>query len=572
MMRSVRELFPPEERNTMNRRATPVIVVGICLLLAGSAGAQVHDPRALEADPELAEEAIAPVLDGLGDEFITITTTNPMSQQFFNQGLRLTYGFNHSEALRAFKESARLDLENPMAYWGWALVLGPNLNLPMQDEVKAQAYEALQTALSLKERATEKERAFIDALATRYSDDDDADREQLDLAYSKAMAALHQAYPDDNNAATLYAASLMNLNPWGYWRKDGSPQQNTLAILAILEAAIERDPDHTGAAHYYIHLVEATRPKLAEQVAERLASLAPKAGHLVHMPAHIYMRLGRYEDSYNTNVKAVQADEDYITSCSAQGIYPLGYYPHNIHFMVWSAMYEGRRAETLSLARKVAGKIPDHIDEKNWDAYELFRSQPFYAMVRFGMWENVLAEPKPIEKSRYMTGIWHYSRALAYLHGGNARAARREWKSLEEIRQGIEAATSRRGAYGTLLSIASEIIQGERSAARGRYSEALSHLERGVRLQDSLGYSEPPAWYFPVRHLLGAVLLEAGHPEEAEVVYWADLRDYPDNGYALFGLEQSLRAQGKDDEAAIAGVRFERAWRRADVQLTTSRF
>jgi len=556
----------------MNKRATTVLAAGICFVLAGSAFAQIHDPRALEADPDLAEEAIAPVLDGLGDESISITTSNPKSQQFFNQGLRLTYGFNHSEALRAFKESARLDLENPMAYWGWALVLGPNLNLPMQDEVKTQAYEAMQNALSLKERATEKERAFIDALATRYSDEDDADREQLDVAYSKAMKTLHQTYRDDNNAATLYAASLMNLNPWNYWQKDGSPQENTPEILATLEAAIERDPEHTGAVHYYIHLVEATHPEMAEQSAELLASLAPKAGHLVHMPAHIYMRLGRYEDSYDTNAKAVEADENYITSCSAQGIYPLGYYPHNIHFMVWSAMYEGRRAETLSLARKVAGKIPDHIDEKNWSAYELFRSQPFYAMVRFGMWDEVLAEPKPIEKSRYMTGIWHYSRALAYLHEGNARAAKREWKSLEKIREGIEDTASRRGAYGTLLLIASEIIQGEMGAAKGHYSEALSHLERGVRLQESLGYSEPPAWYFPVRHVLGAVLIEAGYPEEAEVVYWADLRDYPDNGYALFGLEQSLRVQGKDDQAEIIGERFERAWGRADVQLTTSRF
>ena len=556
----------------MNKRATTVLVAGICFVLAGSAFAQIHDPRAIEADPDLAEEAIAPVLDGLGDESISITTSNPESQQFFNQGLRLTYGFNHSEALRAFKESARLDLENPMAYWGWALVLGPNLNLPMQDEVKAQAYEAMQTALSLKERATEKEQAYIDALATRYSDDDDADRSQLDVAYSEAMETLHQTYPDDNNAATLYAASLMNLNPWNYWQGDGSPQENTPQILAILEAAIERDPEHTGAVHYYIHLVEAMHPKMAEQAAELLASLAPKAGHLVHMPAHIYMRLGRYEDSYDTNAKAVKADENYIASCNAQGIYPLGYYPHNIHFMVWSAMYEGRRAETLSLARKVAGKIPDHIDEKNWDSYELFRSQPFYAMVRFGMWDDVLTEPKPIEKSRYMTGIWHYSRALAYLHRGNARTAKREWRSLEKIREGIDDAESRRGAYGTLLSIASEIIQGETDAAKGRYTEALSHLERGVRLQESLGYSEPPAWYFPVRHVLGAVLIEAGYPEEAEVVYWADLRDHPDNGYALFGLEQSLRVQGKDDQAEIVGARFKRAWGRADVQLTTSRF
>ncbi len=350
----------------MKKVAATVILAVLGFMLAASAFAQIHDPRALEADPDLAEEAIAPVLDGLGDESIRITTSNPRSQQFFDQGLRLTYGFNHSEALRAFKESARLDLENPMAYWGWALVLGPNLNLPMQKDVEAQAYEAMQTALEFKGRATEKEQAFIDALATRYSDDEEADRGELNVAYSQAMEALHQAYPDDNNAATLYAASLMNLTPWNYWQKDGSPRENTPRIVSTLKGVIERDPEHTGAIHYYIHLMEANHPKEAEPAAELLADLAPKAGHLVHMPAHIYMRLGRYKDSYDTNSKAVEADEGYITSCSAQGIYPLGYYPHNIHFMVWSAMYEGRREETLSLARKVAGKIPDHIDEKNW--------------------------------------------------------------------------------------------------------------------------------------------------------------------------------------------------------------
>jgi hypothetical protein len=556
----------------MSKRVMTVLCTVIGIALAGSALAQIHDPRALEADPEVAPEAIAPVLDGLGDEGMTITTDSPRAQEFFNQGLRLTYGFNHSEALRAFKESARLDLENPMAYWGWALVLGPNLNLPMQAEVEDQAYRAMQNALSLKDRGTEKEQAYIDALATRYSDDEEAERKELNIAYSQAMKALHEAYPEDNDAATLYAASLMNLSPWNYWMKDGSPRENTPEILAVLEQAIERDNGHTGAIHYYIHLVEEKHPEKAERAAELLAPLAPKAGHLVHMPAHIYMRLGRYADSYDTNAKAVQADENYITSCRAQGIYPLGYYPHNIHFMVWSAMFQGRSVETLELARKVAAKIPDHIDEKNWSAYELFRSQPFYAMVRFGMWDEVLAEPKPIERSQYMTGIWHYARALAYLHEGNRRSARREWKSLDKIREVTPDTAVRRGSYGTLMLIASEIVQAELAAEKGDYSEALLRLERGVRLQDGLDYAEPPAWYFPVRHLLGAVLIEAGYPEEAEVVYWADLRDHPDNGYALFGLVQSLRAQGKDDQADEADERFKRAWESADVQLTTSRY
>ena len=291
------------------------------------------------------------------------------------------------------------------------------------------------------------------------------------------------------------------------------------------------------------------------------------------MPAHIYMRLGRYQDSHEQNIKAVEADEGYISSCRAQGVYPLGYYPHNIHFMVWSAMFEGRSAEALALARKVAGKIPDHVDERNWGAYELFRSQPYSTMVRFGMWDEILAEPRPLERAPYLTGIWHYARALAYLYRDDAARARREWAELEVTRENIEAMPDdKRGDYPKLLTIASEIVQGEMSAKSGRPIEALPHLERALRLQESLLYTEPPAWYFPVRHVLGAVLIEAGYPDEAEAVYWTDLRQYPDNGYALFGLERSLRAQGKDEEAEAVAERFARAWARADVKLTTSRF
>ncbi len=292
------------------------------------------------------------------------------------------------------------------------------------------------------------------------------------------------------------------------------------------------------------------------------------------MPAHIYMRLGRYEDSYKQNIKAVEVDEGYITSCNIQGVYPLGYYPRNIHFMVWSAMFEGRSAEALELARKVAGKIPDHVDERNWGSYELFRSQPYSTMVRFGMWEEILAEPRPTERAPYLTGIWHYARALAYMHRDNADRARSEWKALDAIANGIEAVPGdeRRGDYPKLLTIASEIVQGEMSAKNGHPVEGRPHLERALRLQDSLPYTEPPVWYFPVRHVLGAMLIEAGYPDEAEVVYWTDLRQYPENGFALLGLEQSLRAQGKDEEAEDAAERFARAWARADVKLTTSRF
>lgn len=554
-----------------------------CLLAcwAGKASwAQAHDPRALEADPATAEERIAPVLDGLGSAHLDITTSDPEAQRFFDQGLRLTYGFNHSEALRAFKEAARLDPDCAMAYWGWALVLGPNINLPMQDDVRAQAWEAMEQALALKDDVSETERDYIEALAVRYEspfsadadeeaepEDEEEDRRSLlDDAYAGAMKALHEKYPDDNHAATLYAASLMNLNPWVYWYGDGSPRPGTNEILGALEGAIERDPNHIGAIHYYIHAVEEKRPHRAEAAADTLASLAPNAGHLVHMPAHIYMRLGRYQDSYDQNAKAVAADEGYITACSAQGIYPLGYYPHNIHFMVWSAMFEGRSAESLDMARKVASKIPEHVDEDNWGAYELFRSQPIYAMVRFGLWNEVLAEPKPVAKAKFMTGVWHYARALAFLHTDSRRKAKAELKSLRH--QGEEVA----GRYRPLLTIAELIVEAELDVDRTRYDDAIAKLDQAVRLEDSLDYNEPPSWYFPVRHLLGAVLLEAKRHEEAEVVYWDDLRNHPENGWALFGLERSLRAQDRKDEADAVGKRFAKAWERADVRLRSSRF
>ncbi len=552
------------------------LVAGLCLGLATlNSQAQIHDPRALQADPGSATEKIAPVLEGLGDEHFEITTSNAEAQRFFDQGLRLTYGFNHSEALRAFKEAARLDPDAAMAYWGWALALGPNINLPMQDNVREQAWEATQKAIDLRDKVTEKERAFIDALAVRYSDEEEVDedrRKELNMIYSDAMEALHKAYPDDNEAATLYAASLMNLTPWSYWNGDGTPGAYTSNLLASLEGAIARDPEHTGAIHYYIHATEEKHPQQAEVAADTLATLAPNAGHLVHMPAHIYMRLGRYKDSYDQNVMAVEADEGYLTTCSTQGIYPLGYYPHNIHFLVWSAMFEGRSATTLEMARKVAGKIPEHLDEDNWSAYELFRSQPLYAMVRFGMWEEILSEPPPIERARYMTGVWHYARALAFLNTNEAGKGKRELRKLRSMRDQMTNLGGRRTGYATLLTIATRIVEAEVDVSRGKFDPAIAKLEEAIRLEGTLGYGEPPAWYFPVRHILGAVLIEAGRPAEAEVVYWMDLAQFRENGFALFGLEQSLRAQEKEEQADAVAARFKKAWQRADMELTSSRF
>ncbi|WP_138380379.1 tetratricopeptide repeat protein [Luteithermobacter gelatinilyticus] len=551
------------------------IFSAVLLFSAAPGLAQIHDPKALEADPRTATGPIAPVLSGLGNHHFPVTTQNDRSQYFFNQGFRLTMGFNHSEALRAFKEAARLDPNNAMAYWGWALVLGPNLNLPMQADVMPQAYAAIQTAQRLKDRVSARERAYIEALATRYSNDPEVDRGLLDRAYVQAMKKLMAQYPDDLDAATLYAAAIMNTNPWDYWYPDGTPKPQTKVVMATLQSVIERNPDHAGAHHYLIHTVEAFRPELGVASADRLGKLMPGAGHLVHMPAHIYMRVGRYTDSYAANVAAIKADEGYITQCRAQGLYPLGYYPHNIHFLVWSAMFMGRSQAALAAARKVAAKIPQGNTSNTWALNETFRSQPMFVMVRFGLWEDMLAEPQPDKKALFMTGIWHYGRGMAYAHQGDLSRAEQELTRLRTMQQNATKTPAYMlgfGQAGRLLAIAERILTGEIAAKQGQYDAAIASLEKAVRLEDSLLYNEPPDWYFPVRHILGAVLLEAGLPTEAEVVYWEDLRRNPNNGYSLFGLKQSLEAQDKAELAAVVENRLERAWKAADVTLKTSRF
>jgi tetratricopeptide (TPR) repeat protein len=555
---------------------TIIISLTLLCLIAAPAAAQVHDPVALAADPAKARTPIAPRLEGLGDHHFPVTTQVPESQVFFDQGLRLTYAFNHSEALRAFKEAARLDPDNAMAYWGWALVLGPNLNLPMMPDVVPQAYSAIHQATALKSKVSPRERAYIEALGKRYSNDPSADRASLDLAYAQAMGDLTARYPDDPDAATLYAAALMNLSPWDYWNLDGSPKGRTEEVLVTLQSVIDRNPRHPGALHYYIHTVEARHPEKGEQPADRLAGLMPGAGHLVHMPSHIYMRVGRYADAYDANRRAVAADENYITQCRAQNIYPLNYYPHNIHFMAWSAMFQGRPQEALQAARKIVDKVPPELsaDKNVWALYETFLSQPMFVMVRFGMWEAMLTEPKPDVDSRFMTGIWHYGRALAYLNTGRSDRGRQELRGLTEARKAMGEVDHYVGyaAAETLLTIAEEIVQGEAAYAGGGTFEGLAHLERAVRLEDSLRYNEPPDWYFPVRHYLGAMLLDAGWPGEAEVVYAADLQKNPDNGYALYGLKIALEQQGKHQDANVVAKRFNNAWADATYMLVSSRF
>ncbi|WP_394176504.1 tetratricopeptide repeat protein [Thalassotalea litorea] len=555
----------------------PLNAVLLCLTTTFSLNswAGAHDPRALNADPLTAESQIAPLLEGLGDNHFKVTTKNPQSQIFFDQGLRLAYAFNHSEALRSFKESARLDPENAMAYWGWAMVLGPNLNLKMVPEVEPRAYKAIQLALSHKEKVTELEQGLINAMAKRYSDDDSVTRKELDIDYADAMEALVQKHPNNSDINTLYAASLMNIYGRDYWYADGSPKKRIIDAKGALESAIEINPRHAGALHYFIHLVESPHPNLAEKHADVIANLMPGAGHIVHMPSHIYMRVGRFTDSYNTNAKAAKADERYITQCQSQGIYPLIYYPHNVHFMAWSAMNQGRPAEALTAARKIVGKVPPGLSSnpRVWALYEKFLSQPMFVMVRFGLWDDMLKEPKPDSGSSLMTGVWHYGRALAFTHTGNLEKASEEATNLKSIIDKMEESHELKETTSyRLLTIADNIVDGEITFAKGDTFRGIAHLEQAVRIEDSIRYNEPPDWYFPVRHFLGAMLLDANAPREAEVVYAEDLRKNPENGYSLLGLKLALEMQGREEDALAFNERFNQAWRDATHDLKSSRF
>jgi tetratricopeptide (TPR) repeat protein len=564
-----------ERRNiSMNRLAFSIVAASF----AATALAQHkhgYDTRALGADPlASAEIQLAPVLEGLGEHHHKVTTSSERAQMFFDQGLKLTYAFNHQEALRSFKEAVRLDPDCAMAYWGWAFVLGPNLNLPMGEDAGVQAYRAIQEAVARKGRVTERERLYIEALARRYAREPAADRSALDRAYAGGMAELHRRFPEDNDAAALYADAIMNLSPWNYWTKDGHPRARTPEILSVLEGVLERDPQHEGALHLYIHATEAVVPERGVAAADALTGLAPGAGHLVHMPSHIYMRVGRYADAFEANVNAALADEGYLTACRNQGLYPLTYYPHNVHFLAWAAIFQGRRGEAMNASRKVALQVPADMLGNDWALQQTFLAMPLYTLVRFGDWEAILKEPKPRKDAAYTTGIWHYARGLALVFTDRVAEAKAELEAIEAIENDPRATETFVGYANAkkLLSIAKNVLDGELRARKGDFDSAVARLDRAVRLEDSLMYNEPPNWYYPVRHTLGAVLLDAGRAEEAEVVYWEDLRRNPDNGYSLFGLAASLRAQDRDGEASEIETRFRAAWNAADSELRSSRF
>ena len=527
---------------------------------------------------DIVTKAGAPLFDGMGDHTHPITTNNKYVQRYFDQGLTIDFAFNHAESARSFRAGQTLDPNCAMCFWGEALALGPNINVTsngsviMADQERLAAYVAIQKAVSLKNKVSEKERDFIDALATRYNGDTASPRGPLDLAYAEAMRELSNKYPEDDDAASLFAESLMNTMPWDYWIDADSPKPLTVEAIEILEKVMARNPRHPMALHLYIHAVESSsQPERAEAAADILLDLVPGAGHLVHMPSHIYWRVGRYADASESNIMAAAVDEAYIAACNAQGFYPAAYYPHNIHFLWASSSMEGRSEIAIEAGEKVAKNVRlEMIDQ--FPGVEFFKTVPMLSLVQFGLWDRVLELDPPAERLEYANAIWHYARSVAYSNKGNIESAQKERQMIESLKDNNDVLHLDSIYYpaSMLLEIADSLALGEIAISNNDYQSAIQYFANAVSVQDTLPYTEPPFWYYPTRLSLGKAYLLSDQADEAEAVFKENLKRYPRNGWALYGLIQALETQNKD--SSMVQKQFDIIWQNADVELTSSRF
>jgi tetratricopeptide (TPR) repeat protein len=525
-----------------------------------------------------AERLPGPLFNRLGDLEHPITTTSKQAQRYFDQGIRLLFGFNHREAIRSFRSAAFFDPHCPMAYWGIAYAFGPHVNKPMDTNDTVAAWAALQSAIANKANGSPREQAYITALEKRYQPEHQPDRAALDKAFADAMRDLIKQYPDDLDAQTFFAESLMNTMPWDYWTRDRSPKPETEEILSALRLVMARNPNHPGANHFYIHAVEAgPNPEHGLPSADRLLSYAPSAGHLVHMPAHIYVRVGQYQDAIIANERAVKADRDYIRSCRALGFYPGAYYPHNMHFLWWAQLFEGRSKDALRTAQQAAAYAIDNYcgATKAVEAPRM-RHLPWLTLVRFGRWDEVLAIPQPAGTNDFLVdrALWHFTRGLALAAKGNGGAAEAEQRALAGIASSEEAKKLSSPVFPVtdVLSVANHWLSGKTAGARGDARAMIEHLENAVAAEAGIPYMEPSYWPLPIRPALGAALLQTGDAAKAEAVFREDLKHWPRNGWSLFGLEQALRRQDKTQNADLVAREFEAAWRRADVKLALEWF
>ena len=534
----------------------------LVVLLSGIAAAQQH-PADKQPHP-------ATLMSGLGDLHHPVSTSNPEAQKFFDQGLRLIFAFNHDEAARSFRRAAELDPKLAIAYWGVAEAVGPNYNDPASEDRFKQAHEAIQKAVDLSANASPSEQAYVQAMAKRFPADPKSDLKRAAEDYRDAMRQVVSKYPDDLDAATLFAESGMDLHPWGLWNLDGSPREGTEEVVSTLESVIKRDPNHMGAVHYYIHAVEASAsPQRALAGATRLAAMAPAAGHLVHMPAHIYIRTGDYEAAIQTNEKAAAADRAYIQNSGAQGIYPAMYYSHNLHFIAAAASMNGNYAEAKKAADMLAAHVGPHV--KDMPPLEAFMTVPMAVNVRFQRWDEILNTAQPNADMKVTTTYWHFVRGMALAATRKTSDAEAEYKTLEGVRDATSAdaifAMPFNNKTKDILTIATDVLGAKIALAKKDNANAIERLRHAVEIQDKLNYGEPPDWFSPVRESLGAALIINGDAPGAEKVFRADLDRNPRNPRSLFGLQQALKSQGRNYDAGFVQKEFDAAWKGGSAPL-----
>lgn len=520
------------------------------------------------------DQDAARLYEGFGDYRRSISTDSEEAQKWFNQGIQLMYGFNHDEAIRSFHAAAEADPRAAMPWWGIAYSHGININDPaMTDERSKAAREAADKALARLPGASPVEAALVRAVSARYEYPAPEDRRPLDEAFAEAMGQAHAAFPDDPEVGTIFADSLMNLQAWDYWDKEGKPKGRILEIVSALENVIKNDLDHPGANHFYIHAVEASRnPDRAIHAADRLRSLVPGSGHLVHMPSHIYVRVGRYNDAVQSNADAIEADRRYFALAPKPRFYSL-YYAHNQHFLAYAAMMSGRYADAMQAARSLEAEMPEGNLRALAGLIDGIMPTALHVMIRFGRWEEILKEPSYPEFRYLSNAVRHYARSIAYSATGRTTQARQELEAFERSMQDVpEDWYILNNPVSKVMPIAKSMIHGELLYREGKYEEAFARLREGIAAEDSLIYDEPPGWMLPVRHALGALLMEQGHYAQAEALYREDLRRNRDNGWGLLGLQNALLAQSKIDEAAACASRLKQAWSQADTHPTSSCF